>query len=80
MYNLETEEGKKKYGKKYVGIEYLVRKHLYGAASAECDHWHDNAGLMTHHMAFTLELEQSLQSVDASVSAPCSDDGRAGRG
>ena len=70
MYNLETEEGKKKYGKKYVGIEYLVRKHLYGAASAECDHWHDNAGLMTHHMAFTLELEQSLQTIDARISVP----------
>ena len=38
-----------------------------GAASAECDHWHDGAGIMTHHVGFTLELEQALQRVDARV-------------
>ena len=55
---------------KYKGAEFFVRKHLYGAASTECDHWHDNAGLMTHHMAFTLELEQSLQTINAAISIP----------
>jgi hypothetical protein len=55
---------------KYKGAEYFIRKHLYGAASTECDHWHDNAGLMTHHMAFTLELEQSLQAINADISVP----------
>ena len=70
MYHVETAEGRQSYGSKYVGIEYLVRKHLYGAASAECDHWHDDAGLMTHHMAFTLELEQSLQAINGRISVP----------
>ena len=48
----------------------LVAEHLQGAASRECDHWHDGAGIMTHHAGFTLELEQSLQSVDARVAVP----------
>ena len=36
----------------------------------ECDHWHDDAGMMTHHMAFTLEMEQAIQSVDPTVCIP----------
>ena len=51
-------------------MERPTIQHLHGAAAIDCDHWHDNAGIMTHHLAFTLELEQSLQSVDASVSVP----------
>ena len=72
--------GERAYGSKFRSIGFLVREHLEGAADRSCDHWHDDAGILTHHMAFTLELEQSLQSVDASVSAPYRDDGRAGRG
>ena len=80
VYTTSQGAGASQYGAKFRSIEYLVAEHLQGAASRECDHWHDDAGILTHHMAFTLELEQSLQSVDASVSAPYSDDGRAGRG
>ena len=43
---------------------------MLGAADKECDHWHDDAGVMTHHVAFTLEMEQSLQTIDASVTIP----------
>lgn len=44
--------------------------HLEGSAAKDCDHWHDGAGLMTHHMSFTLELEQALQVVEPSVTVP----------
>lgn len=71
LWHVDTEVGQAKYhSTKYKSASYFIRKHLYGAASAECDHWHDNAGLMTHHMAFTLELEQSLQAIDPRVSVP----------
>ena len=49
---------------------YFVKKHLHGAAAKDCDHWHDNAGIVTHHLAFTLELEQALQAVDPTISVP----------
>ena len=51
-------------------MAFLVKEHLHGAADKECDHWHDDAGFFVHHMGFTLELEQSLQSVDPSVAMP----------
>lgn len=70
MYNTAMTHGRHKYGKNYRSIDYLVREHLYGAADKECDHWHDDAGIMTHHMGFTLELEQSLQSINALVTVP----------
>merc|ERR1712178_335596 len=49
---------------------YYSQKHLAGAAARDCDHWHDGAGLMVHHMSFTLELEQTLQSVNPKVTVP----------
>jgi len=70
VYSVSEEDGKKLYGSKFHNIEYYLAKHLYGAGRTDCDHWHDGAGLVPHHTAFTLELEQSLQAVDGSVSMP----------
>ena len=52
-----------------MSLEYLVRQHLYGAADKSCDHWHDDAGIMNHHIGITWEMEQSLRMIDASVAA-----------
>lgn len=71
VWHVDTATGQQRFAStKYKGAEYFVRKHLAGAASTECDHWHDNAGLMTHHMAFTLEMEQALQAIDARIAMP----------
>ena len=70
IYHIGQQVGANLYGSKFRSIEVLVAEHLRGAASKECDHWHDDAGILTHHMGFTLELEQSLQSVDPSVAMP----------
>lgn len=70
VYRVNHTEGMKMYGSKYRSIDYLVEEHLQGAADRECDHWHDDAGIMSHHMAFTLELEQSLQSIDKKCTIP----------
>eukprot|EP01035_Chromulina_nebulosa_P017802 gene17802-23410_t len=48
-------------------IEYW---HLNGAARSDCDHWHDAAGIVNHHVALTLEVEQSLQTIDPSIALP----------
>jgi len=70
VYNTNQKDGVAKYGAKFRSIEYLVREHLYGAASKDCDHWHDDAGILTHHMAFTLELEQGLQTIQPNITIP----------
>ena len=70
VYRVDTEEGKELYGEKYKSIKYFVSQHLDGAADITCDHWHDDAGVMSHHMAFTLEMEQALQAVDKTVTIP----------
>lgn len=69
-YTTEQVDGERAYGKKFRSIKRLVSEHLLGAADKECDHWHDDAGIMTHHIAFTLEMEQSLQSIDKTVTIP----------
>ena len=38
--------------------------HLYGAADKACDHWHDDAGIVNHHVAITWQFEQSLRMID----------------
>ncbi|CBJ34261.1 hypothetical protein Esi_1792_0001 [Ectocarpus siliculosus] len=44
--------------------------HLDGAGVSDCDHWHDDAGIMTHHVGYTMLFEQALQVVDPSVTIP----------
>jgi len=70
VYKVSQTDGEAIYGSKFRSIETLVAKHLKGAASKECDHWHDDAGIMTHHIAFTLEMEQALQSINPSAAIP----------
>jgi len=70
VYTVGGDEGRRKYGSKYRSIQELVADHLDAAADKECDHWHDDAGFMVHHVAFTLVLEQSLQAVDSTMTVP----------
>jgi hypothetical protein len=63
------EEGARKYGPQYRSIDFLVRQHLYGAADKACDHWHDDAGFLTHHIGITWEMEESLRLIDPSTAA-----------
>ena len=70
VYKTEMAEGKKAYGARFKNIAYFLEKHLRGAGARECDHWHDDAGVVTHHVAFTLEFEQALQAVDPAVTMP----------
>ena len=68
MYTVDEVPGKAAYGEKFNTAEYFVYKHLNGAGTTDCDHWHDGAGIVTHHMALTLEVEQAIQAVDPSLS------------
>ena len=70
VYNTDQTEGQSMYGEKFINIRELVKKHLDGAGRKECDHWHDDAAILTHHVAYTLQMEQSLQSINPSVTVP----------
>ncbi len=70
VYTVPTRDGQQQFGSDYSDIAFFSRMHLLGAADRSCDHWHDDAGLMTHHMSFTLLLERSLQAVNPMVSVP----------
>ncbi len=70
LYSLSESEGQEKYGSKFHTAEYFSYKHLTGAGTTDCDHWHDGAGIITHHMAFTLEFEQSLQAINPTIANP----------
>lgn len=70
VYSLDDTTGQQLYGSKFRSAEYFLYKHLTGAGQTDCDHWHDGPALVTHHAAFTLEMEQALQSVDPTVTIP----------
>jgi hypothetical protein len=70
MYTVDGDSGRDKFGSKYIDASEAVYMHLNGAGRTDCDHWHDGAGLITHHMAYTLQVEQSLQTINPSISMP----------
>ncbi|KAH8073582.1 hypothetical protein JL721_2885 [Aureococcus anophagefferens] len=69
VYRTPQADGEKLYGSNFKSAAWLVREHLYGAADRSCDHWHDDAGFLNHHVAVTMQLEESLQAVDSKVAS-----------
>ena len=67
IYSVGQEAGEKKYGPNYRSAAWLVREHLEGAGSKMCDHWHDDAGFVNHHIGITIQMERSIQAVDPRV-------------
>jgi hypothetical protein len=43
--------------------------HLYGAADKDCDHWHDDAGILTHHIGVTWAFENALRMINPATAA-----------
>lgn len=69
IYSIKNSDGQEKFGENYHSAWWYVAKHLEGAADKTCDHWHDDAGIVTHHIAVTWELENSLIAVDETTAA-----------
>lgn len=70
LQRVPTLVGQDLYGDYYHSKDFLNRIHLYYGGTADCDHWHQGAGFVTSHIAFTLMFEQSLQSVIPSIALP----------
>ena len=69
LYTTEQEAGTKMWGPDFKNAAWFVKTHLYGAAKRDCDHWHDDAGFITHHVGVTMLLERSLQAIDPTVAS-----------
>lgn len=69
LYHVGQVEGEKVYGGDFKSSDWLVRMHLEGAADIACDHWHDDAGIMNHHVLITWLFEKSMQMIDPSTAA-----------
>ena len=70
MYTLSDDEGQALYGSKFHSAGFYAAKHLNGAGVSDCDHWHDGAAILVKHMAYTLQVEQTLQSINAAIAMP----------
>ena len=64
---MRLDEGRRMYGGKFANLEYFAVKHIH---TEECSPFHGGLSFITSHAAFTLELEQALQSIDPSVTQP----------
>ena len=70
MQRVPTTVGRKIFGRHYRSKDYLTRMHVYFGGTQDCDHWHQGAGFVTSHVAFTLEFERSLQSLYPAAVVP----------
>mmetsp|Transcript_45776 Transcript_45776/g.90267 ORF Transcript_45776/g.90267 Transcript_45776/m.90267 type:complete len:654 (-) Transcript_45776:686-2647(-) len=70
VYSVSTVAGADTYGAGYKGADYFIEYHTWMAGTKECDHLHDGMGFLTGHNAITMEFEQNLRMVDATVSVP----------
>ena len=74
VHRLGLAEGRAKYGERFVNYRHFTAKHLDATTPNECfpyvGPYHGANSFLTSHGAFTLELEQALQSVDQRVSQP----------
>ncbi|KAH8065321.1 hypothetical protein JL721_8279 [Aureococcus anophagefferens] len=70
VHRTSSADGKRLYGAKFRSQKTFLLKHLGEDTVKGCSVFHGADAFLTGHAAFTLELEQALQAVDASVSAP----------
>jgi len=63
------DEGQALYGSTYQSSSEILREHLYGAGGKECDHWHDDAGILTHHIGVTWVFENALRMINPATAA-----------
>ena len=69
LYTIGQKDGEAQYGPGFMSSDFILRKHLYGAAQRSCDHWHDDAGFVNHHVGITWEFERSLRMIDSSTAS-----------
>jgi hypothetical protein len=71
LYQTPTAKGVALYGKHYQSLTALCIFHLRSAViTRDIDHMHDGLGIVTQHMAMTMEFELAMQSVAPRLALP----------
>lgn len=70
VHRLEGGDGRARFGAKFRSQRSFLTKHLGEDTVRGCTVFHGSDAFLTGHAAFTLELEQALQAIDASIAAP----------
>eukprot|EP00615_Pteridomonas_danica_P010380 CAMPEP_0114352316 /NCGR_PEP_ID=MMETSP0101-20121206/17848_1 /TAXON_ID=38822 ORGANISM="Pteridomonas danica, Strain PT" /NCGR_SAMPLE_ID=MMETSP0101 /ASSEMBLY_ACC=CAM_ASM_000211 /LENGTH=642 /DNA_ID=CAMNT_0001492643 /DNA_START=20 /DNA_END=1948 /DNA_ORIENTATION=- len=68
FHRTDADEGRKTYGAKFTNYKETVVKHLARMTLDGCTPYHGYNTFLTAHESFVLEFEQSLQSIDPSIS------------
>ena len=63
-------EGQAKFGGKFMDAVGMTRKHLARMTLDRCTPHHNGKVFFTAHAAYSLEMEQSLQSTDPAIALP----------
>ncbi|KAJ8599507.1 hypothetical protein CTAYLR_009444 [Chrysophaeum taylorii] len=69
LWHVDDEAGASRYGDKYRSTSWMTRRHLIYSAPIRCDKWHGGPSFLMDHVAFTMQFEQSIQSVDPRTAA-----------
>mmetsp|Transcript_13049 Transcript_13049/g.16736 ORF Transcript_13049/g.16736 Transcript_13049/m.16736 type:complete len:694 (+) Transcript_13049:149-2230(+) len=73
FYTIPLEEGRSKYGERFINSKKLTLKHVQQYATPDgsfCSPWHHGMTFMNGHMAFALWTEQALQLIDPTIALP----------
>ena len=70
LYKTSTAGGVNVYGENYRSLTDLCAMHLRAAGQRNVDHIHGGLGLVTQHVAMTMEFELSMQSVAPRLAVP----------
>lgn len=70
MWTTAELEGQKIYGNKFHSSTFLLEFHFFNAAWQEGDHIHEGNGFLPQHIKMTNIFEESIQSVDPSITVP----------
>ena len=67
---MPLEEGRAKFGGKFMDATGATRKHLARMTVDRCTPHHNGKVFFNAHAAYTLEIEQSLQLIDSTIAMP----------
>ncbi|CAM9612742.1 unnamed protein product [Choristocarpus tenellus] len=70
MWELDTVEGREKYGPDYMSVWDLGLLHFLAGEDVECDHFHHGLGFLTSHVLITNVFEVSLQTINPRLAMP----------
>ena len=70
IWDVDSEDGKIKYGNDFENIEFFTSLHGELAGAQDCDHIHDGMAFVPFHIAISMKFEKALQAINPQVTLP----------